>query len=137
MEKLFRSLLLVNAVLTTIFFTIPYFDYMWLPYEQLLLLDQSGTGTIIPNSNIVYWGFLTIWLLLTFGLFFYNNLARIGFVVFYIISLLSTLFYGVEVLAPYESLLSSLIGLADGAILVLMYLTNVANKFNQTPNKAV
>ncbi|PCH59905.1 MAG: hypothetical protein COC05_05820 [Gammaproteobacteria bacterium] len=129
MDILFRSLLIFTAILTSVFFFLPYFDHMWLPYEQVLLLDRSGLGASIPNSNVIYWGTLIVWLLITFGLFFYYSLARVSFVVFYVIGFIATLFHGAIVLAPYESLISSLISLADGAILAIMYLTSIGDKF--------
>ena len=129
MESIFRYLVVISAALTILFWGMPYIDYMWFSIEQIHLLDQSGLGTVIPVSDVLYWGILFIWLVLSVGLFFYNPLARTGFIVFYILSFVFGLLGGIQVVTPYESAIASLIGLADGAIITLAYLTSVGAKF--------
>ena len=129
MESIFRYLVVITASLSVLFWGMPYFDYMWFSNEQLNLLDQNGLGAVIRGSDFTYWATLLVWLLLSVGLFFYNSIARVGFIAFYALSLVLGLFYGVQVLTPYESTISSLIGLADGAIIAMAYLTSVGGKF--------
>ncbi|WP_062817712.1 hypothetical protein [Alcanivorax sp. NBRC 102024] len=129
MESIFRFLVVLAALLSILFWGMPYIDYMWLSNEQLYLLDKNGLGGEISGNEIAYWGALTIWLALSVGLFFYNRFARLGFVAFYIFSLALNLFHGVQVLSPYESTISSLICLADGAIIATAYLTSIGGKF--------
>jgi hypothetical protein len=129
MESIFRYLVVATAALTVLFWAMPYFDYMWFSDEQLNLLDQNGLGAVILGNDFIYWGTLLIWLALSVGLFFYLRFARVGFIAFYVLSLGLGLFYGVQVLTPYESTISSLIGLADGAIIAIAYLTSVGGKF--------
>ena len=135
MKSIYRYLIVLCALLTVVFWTMPYFDYMWFSNEQLHLLDKNGLGAKIPGNDFTYWGTLFIWLLLSAGLFLYNKRARSAFVGFYIISTLSGLFYGVQVLTPYEATISALINLADGTILTMAYLTSVGTMFEKTPNK--
>jgi len=129
MESVFRYLVVIAAVLSTIFWAMPYFDYMWFSNEQLYLLDQNGLGATIPGSEVTYWGTLFVWLILSVGLFYFNRFARVSFIAFYALSLVLGLFYGVQVLTPYESTISTLIGLADGAIITMAYLTSISGKF--------
>lgn len=132
MEIIFRYLVVISASLTVLFWGMPYFDYMWFSDEQLNLLDQNGLGAVIPGGDFTYWGTLLVWLLLSVGLFFYNGIARVGFVAFYALSLVLGLLYGIQIHTPYESTISSLIGLADGAIIAMVYLTTIASKFSRS-----
>lgn len=133
MEFIFRSLLVFTAVLTCVFWCAPYANIITPSLDQLLLLQQNGLGASLPNSVYAYWGSFVIWQTLILGLFFYSSIARVGFVVFYAINSVATLFYGMQVYLPYENFLLNLLGLADGAILAIMYLTSVNSKFIKIP----
>ncbi|MDO3387776.1 hypothetical protein QWI17_18175 [Gilvimarinus sp. SDUM040013] len=131
MESIFRGLVVFAAVLSLIFWSMPYFDYMWLSNEQLYLLDQDGFGAVIPTSHLTYWGTLVVWLVLLIGLFFFNRFARIGFVAFYFFSVVLGLCYGLRIHTAYEVTILNLMGLADGAIIAIAYLTSVGAKFEK------
>lgn len=131
MEAIFRSLVVAMALLTVLFWSMPYVDYIWLSVEQLQLLEQGGLGSVIPGRELAYWGELAVWLGLSVGLFFYIKAARIGFLVFYCIVMARSFFDGVQILSPYEAAISSILGLADGAILALAYFTSIAAKFER------
>ena len=131
MESIFRVLVVGAAVLSIVFWCIPVFDYMWLTNEQLQILDLGGFGSYISDSRIFYWGTLTIWLLLSIGLLFYVNIARFAFVICMVIVHVLSFFYGISILSPLEAFIGSLITMADGAIITMMYLTSISGKFNE------
>src|SRR5690554_251800 len=116
MAFIFRSMVSITILLTVVLWAMPYFVYMWFSNEQLYLLDQSGTGSVIPASELMVWGQLVLWLSLSVGLFFYSPAARTGFIVCYILSLIVVPLNGVQVYSPYEALISGMLGLADGAV---------------------
>jgi hypothetical protein len=109
----------------------PYFDYMWFSNEQLYLLDQSGMGAIFEGNDFIYWGTLVAWLISSVGMYFFIPLARILFALLSISGVLLSLVYGVQVLSPSESTLSGLIGMIDGAILVMAFITSVGLNFEK------
>ncbi len=129
MEKLFRLLVVSSIVILVVMWTIPYIDYMWLSEDELKLLDANGYGAYIPNGPLVYWGLFVVWLLLSIGLFFYSNMARIVFFVLIITTSMMEFFWGVRVFMSYEIMLNNTIAMLDGAIIAIMYLTSVRNKF--------
>tara|TARA_B110000967_G_scaffold200584_1_gene236610 strand:+ start:70 stop:435 length:366 start_codon:yes stop_codon:yes gene_type:complete len=118
-------------VLSIIFWSLPSIDFLWLTEDEMLLLDQGGLGANLPYSELWYCASLVIWLVLSVGLYFYNKLARVGFVLMYALSFVLVFFNGVQVLTPLEGALSTLIGLQDGAILAVAYLTGLGAKFEQ------
>ncbi len=132
MESIFRFLIITTVVLSIVVWSLPYFDHQWLSENQLLLASYSGYESLFPSVNyFTYWVPLVIWLILSVGLFYYNKFSRKAFVLFYIIETVLQLFYGMQVVTPYEAVLFTLIGLADGAIIAMMYLTSISEKFER------
>ena len=121
MTQLFRSIVIISTALTIVFYGLPYIDYMWYSNEQLYLLDQDGLDATFTSNDYIYWGLLITWVLLAIGLYFFNKFSRACFSVLILITLLSSLLYGVRVLSPYEMLLSAAISMSDGAIFCLLY----------------
>ena len=132
MEKLFRSLIIINAVLSTLFWSMPLIDYMWLSNDQIYLLDQAGFGAFIPNSIFVYWLTLSVWLALFLGLFFYIKVARTGYVIMAFVTFVISFFYGIQVMSPYEAALGYVITLNDGGIIAIAYLTSIGVNFEKS-----
>lgn len=132
MESIFRILVVGGAMLSIVFWSIPYIDYMWLTNEEMQILDLGGFGSKLPNSQIYYWGTLLLWIVISAGLFFYKNIARTAFVIFLIFFSVLGFFDGIMVLSPLEAFLSAIITLSDGAIIAIMYLTTLSSKFNES-----
>jgi len=109
----------------------PFVDYMWFTNEQLYLLDQDGLGAKIEFPESFYWVQLTVWLVLSVGMYFFVSVARTLFLIAVVISLIGTLFFGVRSITPYESFLITIISQLDGAIIILAYFTGVGVKFDK------
>ena len=130
MESIFRFLVVTAAILSIIVWSLPYFDHQWLSEDQQFLVSYSGYESLLPLGNyFAYWGPLAIWLILSVGLFYYNKFSRKGFVLFYIVETVLQFFYGMQISTPYEGVLFTLIGLADGAIIAMAYLTSISDRF--------
>ena len=113
----------------------PLIDHLWLTQEQLNLARYDTWGSSIPNHPLIYWGMFTIWLVISIGLFFFVPFARTAFVIMQFISLVASFFWGFLVQSPASAAIGSMLGLSDGVILAMLFLTSVANKFKNTPNK--
>jgi uncharacterized membrane protein len=100
-------------------------------------LSLNGLGSKLTLSDTGYWLQLAIWLAISAGLFFYVRLAKYAFVAFYIVQTILSFFWGMWVLTPYASVLISLTGLVDGAIIFMVFFSSVANRFSGIPNKAL
>lgn len=129
MESIFRPIVLFSIVITIIFWFMPYFDFIWLSEPEIDLLVQSGLGSKLPYSDLYYWGTLFVWLVISFGLYFYVRLAKYAFIAFYVLSILITPLNGIHVFTGFEMLLSSLLGLTDGIILAMLLFTSVGTRF--------
>lgn len=131
MESIFRALVVGSALLSVVFWCIPYVDYMWLSVEQIQILDLGGFAAIIQTHDITYWGTLVVWLVISIGLYFYSNSARIAFIAFMLINISLSFFYGLSIMSPLEVFIGSIITMIDGALITMMYLTSISGKFNE------
>ncbi len=129
MESIFRPIVLFSIVITIIFWFVPYFDFIWLSEPEIDLLVQSGLGSKLPYSDLYYWGTLFVWLVISFGLYFYVRLAKHAFIAFYVLNILITPLNGIHVFTGFEMLLYSLLGLTDGVILAMLLFTSVGARF--------
>ncbi|WP_138438250.1 MULTISPECIES: hypothetical protein [Marinobacter] len=129
MIAIFRLLVVVQALLTAVLWLLPYFDYQWLSIEELLVLEDSGTGAVFTSGNFIAWGIFTIWMALSLGLYFFVRLAREAFVVFYLVNFGLTLFMGIQVLTPLDQVVLGLLQVGDGMLIAIAYFTSVSQKF--------
>ena len=129
--KLFRRLVVISTILFVILWMMPYVDYNWLSKDEARLANSDGYGSYIPKTPVIYLANFIVWLMLSVGLFFYMPIARTGFLVCIVVSLVADFFWGFKVYAPYEVALSGIVTLSDGAILVMAYLTSVSDKFEK------
>jgi len=113
-----------------IFWGVPFIDLYWLPEDELNLLSGDGYKSILPSHPIIYWGTFSIWLLVNIGLFFYVKIAKSVFLPLLVIFVVLSMFWGYQVLTPYESTVRSLIDILDGVILVMIYFTSISEKFD-------
>jgi hypothetical protein len=130
MDKLFRALVLMSVSLYVLWFFSPQFWSSLYGEEVLNLLSWNGFKTLMPSDNYIFiYGYFTLQLCSTLGLFFYQRWAMIAFTLMISFSILSSPFYGVSVNYGYEILLNNLITTLDGAIIVLMFFTSINNRF--------
>ena len=131
MDKTFRVLIIIAAVVYVVFYSLPYFNFMWLNQETLEFLSKNGSNSIItlPYTlvNILY----ALWLINSIGLYFYYPISRKAFVVLLVLSLLLIPFVGNIAFSPVEALLITVTNTIEGALLILMYFTSVKVKFEQ------
>ena len=81
MDKIFRWIIVISTLLFIIAWLLPYYDYLWLSDEQLDLLSYDGSGSSIPSSPLIYWGWFFTWLTISVCLFFFVPIARKVFVI--------------------------------------------------------
>lgn len=132
MKKLFRVVVTASMIIYSVFWFLPNFHYLLASTEMLNILSFNGLERSLKFPELVGWAFLFAWLLVSIGLLTFNSSARLQFIVLSIISLVIVPFSGLMVLHPLDALLFSIIGMLDGAIIVMFYLTPIANEFKTT-----
>lgn len=133
MSTIFRALVIINVLFTLAIWALPIFEHSWLSEGQMYALSLNGLESKLTLSDAGYWVQLVIWLAISAGLFFYVRLAKYAFVAFYVVQTILSFFWGMWVLTPYASVLISLIGLIDGALIFMLFFSSVANRFSGNP----
>lgn len=137
MILLFRYLVVISFFLYTIFWFLPYFHYLWLNQEELNLLSYNSFNSIINFNILDYLSIIILlgWYLVSLGLFFFIKIAKSLFLFMIILNLLLSIFEGFLILSPIDLLLYVILGLLDGVILAILYLTSISDKFNDEKSK--
>lgn len=129
MIAIFRLLVVIQALITAVYWLLPYFDYHWLSVEELLVLEGSGTGAVFIASSFFAWATFAVWMALSLGLYFFARFAREAFVVFYLANFSLALFMGIQVLTPLEQVVLGILQVGDGMLIAVAYFTSVSQKF--------
>jgi len=132
MKQLFRFIVVISTLLYVIFWFLPYVDYLWLTEYEIELASAEGYGGYIPQSLVLAWAQLIIWVVISVGLFFFIPLARTAFVLMLVITAITNFLWGFLVMEPISAGLISIITTSDGVILTMMYLTSLSKYFEKS-----
>lgn len=108
------------------------FPYLWhLVYEEEIVFVLRYTGYGASHIAISYSGYLFIVLygIAAIGLIKFKDWARKTFLALTILSLLMMPFSGLVIAGWYESLLWSLVTMADGVVLALAFFSSLNKDF--------
>lgn len=126
MEKIFKNLVIASAVLLTYFFIAP--DY--LP-ENLQAINDAKIEELF-NTNFFLIGFI-LWVLAIYVSYYliykFKKIGRTIFLITIIVIFPLNFYLGAEVLHPIDSSVDFLLSLVDGALLTLMYVSPLKDRF--------
>ena len=105
--------------------------WFYIPSDVLLaeLLATDGYAAVIDGGLPLYILFVSARLLIMFGLLTFHPAARTLFLLFVIVSVGMTVFWGYRVIAPIEAPFFYLESLIDGIILALAYYSPASQGF--------
>ena len=136
MKKIFEILVLISLTTYTVFMSLPYFWELIFHKDAVGLLDLNGYMEFIDfyyiNNTLTV---LTI--VASVGLLFYKRWARTLFFSLTVIYIILAPFMGFAIAAGFESALSSINLLCNGAILYMAYFSSVVDEFKKTHNKSL
>ena len=113
-------------------FLTPY-SWVYLYQDEIIdALSWNSYGSKFGANNFIGYAFFACYGVISIGLVLFKKWARSGFVVLTVLSVLTSPFWGLSVLYGYESALSYMLVLGDGAILAIIYLTGISNEFETT-----
>ena len=131
MVNLYKSIVLFSYLVYVLVFFIPYLDPYLYEQETRGVLSWTGYGALIELHNSVSYIFLIAYSIALYGMIQFRAWARPLFVTLTVMSIISNGVQGINVFTAIDSVLTYLTNLADGATIVLMYLTSVSNKFKK------
>ena len=129
MDKLFKSLIFITTLTYVLWFFEPYnISYIY-DQDTLRALEWAGFGGNYDYISYVSYVFLVLYLISAIGMLLYLKWARLLFLVLTIASILFTPIAGINVSTTIDSLLQTITGLCDGAILFMSYLSSISINF--------
>ena len=129
MKRIFRLIVIAAFLLQIVLFYLPYTWVYVYEGDALNLLSWSGYGASIdPNGPVPYF-ILAAYGAASAGLVLFQRWARPAFIVLTAANLISSPLWGMVVTTPLAAPLGYLVAMADGAIIVLCYLTSLSEAF--------
>ena len=131
MKLRFQQFVLLGIGLTAV---IEALNWFYIPADILRaeLLATDGYAAVIDGGLPLYVLFVVMRLLIMFGLLTFHPAARTLFLLFTVVSVGLSLFWGFRVIAPLEAPFLFLVILVDGIILALAYYSPASEAFRQT-----
>ena len=128
MKSLFQWLVGSSYALYVLLFCFPYMWHLLYEEEIVQVLRYTGYGYSFPIPYIGYM-FVALYGIASIGLVMFMDWARTGFLAVTILALVITPFTGLAITGWYESLLWTLVTMADGMIIALAYFSSIRNEF--------
>ena len=128
MKSLFQWLVGCSYAVYILLFCFPYAWHLLYEEEIVQVLRYTGYGYSLPFPYIGY-VFVALYGIASIGLVMFMDWARTGFLTVTIIVLMITPFTGMAITGWYESLLWSLVTMAHGMIIALVYFSSIRNEF--------
>lgn len=134
MKGIFRGLVVGGLLIQALLFFSPYgWPYIYSD-EELNLLSWHGLGASYDVFGVIPYAFVIAYIVVSLGLLAYQSWLRIAFLILTIVGILLMPFSGLQVYAPYDNPFASALGLMDGAILAILFLTEFAKEFQSSAN---
>lgn len=129
MKTSFKNIVLISYILYVICFFLPFFDEYLLDQSELDALSWIGYGSIIPLDNVISFFFFIAYTTLALGLIYFKPWAKALFTMTVMLSIIATFISGIAVHTAIEETLIYITLLADGAILSMLYLSEIKLEF--------
>ena len=129
--RLFQRMIIASATLVVLLFVSPYLPIP-IGEEQLAFRSGAGSGALGLDAAIaIYYLLQLLWILSAVGLYFFKWWGRMLFAGAYVLGAIQTLLSGLEVNLPWESVVTMIATLLDGAILALAFLPPLSTYFER------
>lgn len=131
LEKIYKNIVLVHVLL--FIFAIIY-EFFFINDETVNLSIQLGSQEIYDNTYFLIFGIITLilYLINLFFLYKFYSFSKNLFVILLLLFYFQYFFLGLLVYEPLEFFLNDLITLTQGALLTLIFLTPLKEKFKNS-----
>ena len=129
--RLFQRMIIASFVLVIVLFVSPYLPIP-VAEEQLAFRSGAGAGALALDAAFpIYYLLQVFWILSAIGMYFFKWWGRLLFAGAYLLGAIQTLISGLEVNLPWESVVTMIATLLDGAILTLAFLPPLSTYFER------
>lgn len=130
MVRVYRNAILLLVSVYVLYMYMPFFwPYLYSEQTQTFL-DFSGIDAVITFSSLQAYIISFFYLLFCAGLYKFSSVARVGYTILVVLNLTIGAF-GYSASAYLDTSIGYLISLLEGAILAMIYTTDIAKKFKK------
>ena len=129
-DKIYRLCVIVTLSSYIAWEFLPYADGAWLGEKEMQVLSYSTYNALIIYPNELALIVVAILIVLSIGIFLFNNLARLFYTILILYILLLTPFDGMSVQTSLEAFILSLYNTSSGMTVAMMYLTSINERFD-------
>ena len=128
LEKVFKNMILIHFLL---FIVSVIFDVFLANEETMDLASQLGETEMLSNTYFIFFAIVTLilYLLNLFFLYKFYSFSKNLFLILLVLLYAQSLFSGLILFEPLGYILDDLVTLSQGAILTLLFLTPLKERF--------
>ena len=128
LEKVFKNIILIHFLL---FIVSVIWDLFLANEETMDLASQLGETEMLSNTYFIFFAIITLilYLLNLFFLYKFYSFSKNLFLIFLVLFYVQSLFSGLILFEPLGYILDDLVALSQGAILTLLFLTPLKERF--------
>ena len=128
LEKIFKNIILIHFLL---FIVSVIWDLFLANEETMDLASQLGETEMLSNTYFIFFAIITLilYLLNLFFLYKFYSFSKNLFLIFLVLFYVQSLFSGLILFEPLGYILDDLVALSQGAILTLLFLTPLKERF--------
>ena len=130
MTNFFRGVVLVNLSAFLIWYVLPWFDEPYLSEQTINVLSWYGYEAIINVPPMIGYFLLSAAIVIELGLCFFIRISRPLFLILIIGEILLIPFLGLHVETGISRMLGEFVGVLDGAIIIMIFLPPISEKFS-------
>jgi len=136
MKSLFRAIVLIWIALYAIRFLPSFWVYAF-NRTDVATIQSVGSDALLRIELIILINiiFLLAYVIVSVGLFYFQNWARSNFVILTILSFLSIMIYGTQVKIEILSMHTYALNLLTGFLIALAFFSNISAEFKISHNK--
>ena len=129
-ERIYRVLIVISA--SSFFIWLYFRKIFWEIFDEdtKKLLEFDGFGSSFIWTDTLLFFYLLVTVISYLGIFLYQKWAVWLFLALYVVTLfILTPFRGLEIRIPLEIILESVVLISDGAIISLVFFSDIKEKF--------
>jgi hypothetical protein len=126
--KVYYTALIISAVFFLMYWFAPW-GYQYLAQEKQSLLSYHSYGSVIGESEYLYWGFFSAMVIGYVGMLLFRKLFRLWFVSLIVISLILSPLFGMSIITGIEVFIIDTSTILSGFVIALAYFTPLKDKF--------
>lgn len=132
MVRIYKNAILLLVSVYVLYMFMPFF-WPYLYSEQTrTFLDFSGIDAVITFSSLQAYIISFFYLLFCAGLYKFSSVARVGYTILVVLNLTIGAFgFGYSASAYLDTSIGYLVSLLEGAILAMIYTSDIAKKFKK------